>query len=417
MPRPSLLETYPSRRWPLGRFTNHRNWLARRPWQFSGIDPEVLRYGAWVSLWARWLVWLAILIELAYRPETWFPHQWYFLLAHVPLVVCNGLLHCWLVSKRPLTWHWLVALSALDVALVTSGLVMAGEFRTINHLVYYPALALVAVILPSLSFTMVWTTVVAALYTVVSVTQGSGLDMERLDDKALFARVGAMYAVVIIVGLVVRFERRRRQASMEREWEIQRERAEVSRTIHDTVAQSAYMVGLGIYRARKLADESNRELTEALDATAELSKSMILELRRPLDGGQMYEGAGLAAALRSHAETFTTVTSVPVQVTLHGTETELATEVQNRLFSIAHNALTNSFRHAHAGRVEVVLDFRTDCIRLSVSDDGVGLPDDYADRGHGFPGMRADAESIDGVLVVEKPGRCGGTTISCVVPR
>ena len=33
------------------------------------------------------------------------------------------------------------------------------------------------------------------------------------------------------------------------------------------------------------------------------------------------------------------------------------------------------------GRVEVRLSFQADHIRLSVSDDGVGLPDDYAERG------------------------------------
>ena len=83
----------------------------------------MLRYGAWISLWARWFVWLAVVVELTYRPETWFPAQSYFLLVHGPLVLFNGLLHYWLLSKRPVTWHWLVALSTMDIALITVGLV------------------------------------------------------------------------------------------------------------------------------------------------------------------------------------------------------------------------------------------------------------------------------------------------------
>ena len=199
---------------PLGRLTTTRDWLPTSFRQFVGIDPEVLRYGARVSLWARWFVWLAILAHLAYRPETWFPHKWYFLLAHVPLVMCNGLFHYWLLSKRPVTWHWLLAFSAMDIALITTGLVMKGEFGPIFHLGYYPALALVAVVVSSLRFTLVWTTMVAGLYTVVSLTQG--LDLATVDDKTLIARVGAMYAVVAIVGLIVRFERRRRQETQRR---------------------------------------------------------------------------------------------------------------------------------------------------------------------------------------------------------
>ena len=103
-----------------------------------------------------------------------------------------------------------------------------------------------------------------------------------------------------------------------------------------------------------------------------------------MDAGQTYEGTSLGALLESHTATFTTVSSVPAEMVLRGVEPAPATEVRNRLFSIAHNALTNAFRHAHARGVGVELDFGTESVRLPVSDDGVGLPDDYAQRGQGF---------------------------------
>ena len=59
-----------------------------------------------------------------------------------------------------------------------------------------------------------------------------------------------MYALVLCVSLVVRFERTRRQAALERERALQRERIELSQAIHDTTAQSAYMIGLGIDAAK-----------------------------------------------------------------------------------------------------------------------------------------------------------------------
>ena len=52
----------------------------------------------------------------------------------------------------------------------------------------------------------------------------------------------------------------------------------------------------------------------------------------------------------------------------------------------------------------------------SVSEDGVGLPEDYAERGQGFNGMAPDAERMSGRLIVESGEQERGTTITCVVP-
>ena len=103
-------------------------------------------------------------------------------------------------------------------------------------------------------------------------------------------------------------------------------------------------------------------------------------------------------------------------MTQSGPEPPMATEMRARLFSIAHNALTNAFLHAHPGRVEVRLEFEADRIRLSVSDDGAGLPEGYGERGRGFKGMNAYAERMGGSLVVESGNDGFGTTITCVVP-
>ena len=73
-------------------------------------------------------------------------------------------------------------------------------------------------------------------------------------------------------------------------------------------------------------------------------------------------------------------------------------------------------RRAGNGRVLVELDFGEDTLRLLVSDDGVGLPEDYAQRGHGFANMGADAGRLGGRLVVEPRGPDGGARVTCVMP-
>ena len=68
------------------------------------------------------------------------------------------------------------------------------------------------------------------------------------------------------------------------------------------------------------------------------------------------------------------------------------------------------------GNLDRRLDFEDDSIRLSVSDVGAGLPEDYAERGRGFRGMWADAERLGGRLIVESGGTGQGTTLTCEAP-
>ena len=379
-------------------------------------DPEVVPYAARVSVWGRWFVGLVSVFEMAYRPGFWYPDAWGFVLLLVPLATLNGLVHLRLLTNRPVTWRWLLLLSAMDIALITASATIGPGFDSYIFVAYYPALALFVVVFTSLGLGLAWTTMTAAAYSLVCWTAGSGLDIDAGDEKVLVGRLAAMYALVLCVSLITRFERIRRQSAVARERQVQQERIEFSQEVHDTTAQTAYLISLGIHRARELADNSNEALVAALDAASELSRSAMWELRRPIDAGRIFEGRELGRVLGSHCATFERITAVPAEMTQSGTEPPLDVEVRARLFSIAHNALTNAFVHARPGRVEVSLSFEADRIRLSVSDDGVGLPGDYAERGRGFDGMRADAERMGGTLIVESGEGGGGTTIACVVP-
>ena len=234
------------------------------------------------------------------------------------------------------------------------------------YLLYYPALAGFAVFFSSFRLTFAWVTMVAVIYTVVSLTVGEGLNFDAKDDKALIARIAVMYTVVTAVNLVSSSERRKRQEAVERERALQRERVELSRTIHDTVAQSVYVVGLGIETARDLARKTGDELAAKLDETYTLSRTALWELRHPIDSGLIFEGMGLGEALTSHAYSFTAITSLPVEVAQDGDERDLPSAVRGLIFGIVHNAMTNVLLHAKASRVEVRLDFQADQLSLAV---------------------------------------------------
>ena len=380
-------------------------------------DPDVVEYAAGVSVWGRGFICLVVAVQFVYRPGFWYygGHiEYAFLL--VPLVTLNGLVHYRLLTNRSVTWRWLLLLSAMYVVLATGGIIFQRGFEGFLSLAYYPALALFVVFFTSLWLGLAWTTMTAVVYTLVCLTVGLGLDLVAGDEKELLAGLAAMYAIVLYVSLITRFERIKRQAAVERERELQRERIELSQAIHDTTAQSAYMIGQGIDAAKQVAGDSNEEHTARLEATSRLAKTAIWQLRHPIDMGRIFDGRELGWTLDSHVATFTSVTSVSTELTQNGVAPPLSIEARSLLFTIAHNALTNAFRHAEASRVLTELDFGQGELRLSVSDDGVGLPDNYEERGHGFANMRTYAERLGGRLIVEPRGPVGGASVTCVMP-
>jgi signal transduction histidine kinase len=91
----------------------------------------------------------------------------------------------------------------------------------------------------------------------------------------------------------------------------------------------------------------------------------------------------------------------------------LTHEGEVALYRIAQEALTNVAKHAHASRVDVMLESRDDSVLMVVEDDGVGFdPSDLSmrDRGVGLLGMRERAALIDADFQIESnPG--DGTSI------
>jgi signal transduction histidine kinase len=110
---------------------------------------------------------------------------------------------------------------------------------------------------------------------------------------------------------------------------------------------------------------------------------------------------GLEAGLRWLADGFAARTGIDVRVesTYSG---RLGDETETHLYRIAQEALTNVARHSGAKRVVIRLDAEDGEVRLSIQDDGRGLPEKPPEgvRGLGMIGMRARARGAGGDAVV-----------------
>ena len=388
--------------------------VAHRIWGFENRETEGIPYAATFSIWVRWFIQIGTIIESSYRIE-------YGALSHIlnTLYVCGGIAvnaYVWwrIRARGRIEPRWLLALSAMDIAMISFSLSLSGGLESRYFPLVYFALALFAWVFTSPYLVISWTTAVVILYVSLCLVIGDGVNFADQEEKVLFYRVLAMYGTAVSVNMITRVERMRRLRAVERERELSRQRIEMSQTIHDTTAQLAYIIGLGLEDTIERAHKSNPELVSKLKSMWELSRSTMWTLRHPIDAGHIFSGSTLNETLAAHADTFTVISTIPARLVQRGPEPELSTIQRSLLFSIAHNALTNVYRHSEADNVTICLEFKDDGLLLSVSDDGKGLPQDYAVRGHGFSNMKAYAERMRGTLEVTSNSQ--GTEITCVVP-
>ena len=380
-----------------------------------------------ISAWVRWFAIVAWLAQLHQHVGVSHPAYGTHIFSGILLLLMSAYVYYCAETRKGVSWRWLLAQSAMDIAMLTGGLTISFGPDSNFFVMYFAALALFGAVCTSLRLSLLVATMIAGIHIALSLPVERSNDLPMLDVTGIVTNAIAMYFVVAVLSLTSSFEqfrsrlnRLRRKEAVERERELLRERVELSQTIHDTIAQSAFAIGLGLETAIELTEDSkdkNRgELVGKLKAMLSLSKSTMWELRHPIDAGAIFEGRELNRVLRSHASTFAAITSIPTELVQSGDEPDIPTDTRRLLFSIAHNAMTNAFRHAHAERIKILLSFGETELRMSIIDNGIGLAEGYTDSGHGFRNMRADAERMGGRLDAGPGDSYTGTTVTCVIP-
>lgn len=314
-------------------------------------------------------------------------------------------------------WHFLLVLALVDwIVLLLTEFSLRGVGHTYVHLIYYPVAGFFVVLFHTVLAGFVFVSLVVAAHVAVHVSHPGFTPASVADLKLLVAWVAVMY---VLCGLVVAtrgFWSSLWHRAYSDNQALIVDRVEFSRGVHDTAAQMAYMVSLGIDSAVALSDRGDPALPSRLASTSVVARSLIWQLRHSVDVGPIYEGEGLRSVLRSNVASYSDVTSVRVDFDCRGEEPDLPVGVRRVLFTVAHNALANTYRHGKPSLVRVELLFSDGEVRLAVSDDGPGLPDGYERRGRGFANMSRELAGCGGVLVVERSGALGGATVGAVVP-
>ncbi|GGO61093.1 sensor histidine kinase [Nonomuraea cavernae] len=192
------------------------------------------------------------------------------------------------------------------------------------------------------------------------------------------------------------------------------ERRRLRRDLHDGLGQtlSAMAMTINIARSRlkkspESADALLRDLRSGMDAVAGDIRELVYGLRPPA-----LDDLGLARAVRALAGQSSPGTEIEVAV--DGDLSDLPAAVEVAVYRIVQEALTNIRRHADATRADIVLQRERSVLRVLISDDGRGLPEERR-AGVGLSSMRERAAELGGICVVSGVPDAG-TRVEVMLP-
>jgi signal transduction histidine kinase len=191
---------------------------------------------------------------------------------------------------------------------------------------------------------------------------------------------------------------------------VVRERLQIARDLHDTLAHSMMAMLSEIRLLRKLQVQHPESLHEELARAEQVAQAGLNEARSAIAQVRVnsVRDTGLGPALAHTVERFKNRTTLEIDFHADPDAAHFGDERAEVVFRIAEEALRNVERHAGAARATLTLRRpAADHLELCVADDGIGFDPALARPGHfGLVGLREQAHLINAELEIDSaPGR------------
>ena len=198
------------------------------------------------------------------------------------------------------------------------------------------------------------------------------------------------------------------------------ERTRIAQELHDTLLQGFLSASMQVDMAEDQVPESSpakpmlRRALQLMGQVTEEGRNALRGLRTP-----ERDVCSLEVALSRVGQELMIDDRTEYRVVTHSTTRVLRPSIREAVYRIGREAIANTFKHAHAGHVEVQVEYAGGHFRLLVRDDGRGIDPEVLQAGReghwGLPGMRERAESIGATLKLRS--RTGaGTEVELTVP-
>ena len=196
------------------------------------------------------------------------------------------------------------------------------------------------------------------------------------------------------------------------------ERRRLSRELHDGVLQDLCVVARdlkALEAAAKSAKAENgvplEDLVDRSNESVQTLRAICHDLRPPLLSNNP------TLALKALVERLDAQSAAPIRIETSAENLWVPEDTALAIYRIAQEALHNAIQHADASEIAVRLTQYPDRLRMTVSDDGRGIPDSldlgrFVTQGHfGLAGMRERAAMIGGTLDIQSATDYGTAVI------
>src|SRR3954447_16268669 len=199
-----------------------------------------------------------------------------------------------------------------------------------------------------------------------------------------------------------------------------REREQLARELHDTVAHHVSGIAIQAQAGRAIAASHPERAVEALAIIEDAATRTLTELRaivgvlRASRDTEFAPQPGVAEV----EQLATDGQARPcVEVTLSGEFDNLSPAVGAAIYRLAQESITNARRHArHATQVTVAVTGDADRVRLTIDDDGSSGAGGRAPAGYGLVGMQERASLLGGTFHAG-PTAERGWRVEAILPR
>jgi PAS domain S-box-containing protein len=203
----------------------------------------------------------------------------------------------------------------------------------------------------------------------------------------------------LIIGQDIRDRKQAEEAS------VLTERNRMAREIHDTLAQAFTGIIVHLDAASRRMKTNPDAVENYIKTGRDLARYGLDEARRSVEAlrPRFLEEGDLHSALSRLATQMFCHSDVEIVYEVIGEQFPLPNDVENHLFRIGQEALTNVFKYAKASEIRIELIYESEQFYLRIKDNGQGFEKGsiFIGSGFGLLGMTERAERIGAELTIQ----------------
>ena len=217
------------------------------------------------------------------------------------------------------------------------------------------------------------------------------------------------------------FELKTAIAQIEKQNELQEQRLNISRDLHDNIGAQLTFIISSVDTIKYAFDVTNTKLDGKLQSISSFAKSTIVELRDTIwamNNAEIHFEDLRARILNYIEKAKTAKENIEFKFTIDSSlNQEKLTSISGmNIYRTIQEAVNNAIKYAGASQISVAVNALAEKITIQIHDNGIGFDQETTEKGNGLLNMEKRIEEIGGIFNLNS--KIGiGTTVSILLNK